>query len=198
MAKYAEAECATCYEIRPKSEMREVKVERVVGKSHGGSNSSRSGRRNHNSFGSSGSVRFGSGTSSSTRNTSSSRTRTRVDRVWVCRGCRAPRSDGWFGKLVSQIAIATVLGLLAISFFSRQPKSQVVRSQDTAAETSLGSEENHEARQSVTEAGVDSEDDSQSAAEPAVVFAPPKEVVQPIPVASDEAQSGCADNCAQP
>jgi len=196
MAKYAEAECATCYAIRPKSEMREVKVERIVGKSHGGSNSTRSGRRNYSSFGSSGSVRFGSGNSSSTRNTSSSRTRTRVDRVWVCRGCRAPRSDGWFGKLVSRLAIAAVLGWLAISYFNHHPKSNAARSQDSKRETSIGSKGDQEARQ--PEPAVDSEDVGQSAVEPTVVFAPPKEVVQPIPNASDEAESTCGDNCAQP
>ncbi len=202
MAKFAEEECATCHAIRPKNEMREVKVERVIGRSYGGSNTARSGRRQYNSFSSSGRIRFGSGTSSSSGHSSRSNTRTRVERVWVCLGCRAPRSDGWFGSLVSKIAIAGALGWWAISSFTHQKGTEARTSQteasDAGEQTGAAVVEpvETEASTTVTNAQSDSKAAQLAApSEPVVIFAPPHEVVQRIPNASEVDEVACSGNC---
>ena len=69
MARVAEATCATCSHIRPRNEMKEVSVNRKVGTRFGISHSRRNTRE-------SASVQF------------------RRQMVWVCKGCRPPRSDG--------------------------------------------------------------------------------------------------------
>lgn len=93
MTEYAEGECATCGAIRPKNEMKVVSVRRVTGKSYGSGSSRTTRNSNSSSFGGGSSARFRSGTSSSSRNSSTTRTHMSKDRVWICRGCRAPKSD---------------------------------------------------------------------------------------------------------
>lgn len=93
MTEYAEGECATCGAIRPKNEMKVVSVRRVTGKSYGSGSSRITRNSNSSSFGGDSSARFRSGTSSSNRNSSTTRTHMSKDRVWICRGCRAPSSD---------------------------------------------------------------------------------------------------------
>lgn len=109
MPKVAEAECATCHHILPKSEMREVAVSRVVGRSSSSGQSSNSGNRHSSSFNSRGQWRSGNSNSSGTGTVSRSSTRTRVERVWVCRTCKAPKSDGWFLGLVVKLALVAVV-----------------------------------------------------------------------------------------
>lgn len=93
MTEYAEGECATCGAIRPKNEMKVVSVQRVTGKSYGSGSSHTTGNSNSSSYGGDRSTRFRSGSSNSNRTRSSTRTHMAKDRVWVCKGCRAPKSD---------------------------------------------------------------------------------------------------------
>lgn len=93
MTEYAEGECATCGAIRPKNEMKVVSVRRVTGKSYGSGSSRTTRNSNSSSFGGDRSARFRSGSSSSNRNSSNTRTHMSRDRVWICKGCRAPKSD---------------------------------------------------------------------------------------------------------
>lgn len=93
MTEYAQCECATCGAIRYKNEMRLVSVRRIVGKSYGSGSSRRSGSSNSTSYGGNQPSRYRSGSSQSTRISSSSRTHMSRDRVWICKGCKAPKSD---------------------------------------------------------------------------------------------------------
>jgi hypothetical protein len=90
MARIAEATCATCSHIRPRNEMREVSVNRKVGTRFGISHSRRSTRE-------SASVQF------------------RRQVVWVCKGCRAPRSDG---LIPWKTLIVLALGAAAFMWFA--------------------------------------------------------------------------------
>lgn len=83
MVEYANAECATCHAIRPKNEMRQVRVKRLSGVSHG------SGRTSRSSTSWVGSDRSRSSNSSS----NSTRRSYKMHDLWVCPGCRAPKSD---------------------------------------------------------------------------------------------------------
>jgi len=117
----AEEECATCFEIRPKTEMREVRVKRVVGKSIGSSSSSSTRSGSWNSFGS-GRHRSGSSSGRGSRSGSSTRTDMAIYRVWVCKGCKAPHSDwepGTMKLLAGTAAIAMFFGYSALFGGSR-------------------------------------------------------------------------------
>lgn len=117
----AEEECATCFEIRPKTEMREVRVKRVVGKSIGSSSSSSTRSGSWNSFGS-GRHRSGSSRGHGSRSGSSTRTDMAIYRVWVCKGCKAPPSDwepGTVKLLAGTAAIALFFGYSALFGGSR-------------------------------------------------------------------------------
>lgn len=91
MARVAQSECATCHHIRPKTEMREVVVRRKSTSSYR-SSWALTGKRSRSV-----------GTRDSFRH----------ERLFVCKGCRAPRSDrGYGGFFTASIAIA-VIGLVA-------------------------------------------------------------------------------------
>jgi hypothetical protein len=77
MNRIAEAECATCHLIRPKTEMREVRVRRKSGSSFGFWNSNLSSNTDYKSH----------------RSGQSYRTSYAHREVWVCKGCKRPRSD---------------------------------------------------------------------------------------------------------
>jgi hypothetical protein len=215
MAKYAEAECATCHSIRPKNEMRQVKVERVIGRSYGGTSSVSSGSRQYYSTKNSGKSSYGSGNSFGSRNSSGSRTRTNVERLWVCIGCRAPRSDGWIGRLVSRITAIIVLGFIAFVYFSPSKRStsieahvnQVAPKKDIDSETDSSEVGNLPRMNSAVD--VHSQNPPPIIAEPAgvteiksppeIVFAPEKEIVQPTSNAVDGDYPPCSstltDHC---
>ena len=112
MVEYATAECATCHAIRPMNEMREVRVKRLSSVSQGSGRSSRSGNGRSSSFGGGSSARFGSTSSNSQRSHSNSRSHYRVNDVWVCVGCKAPRSDTEWGGIGTIIVLAFVAFLL--------------------------------------------------------------------------------------
>lgn len=91
MDRIAEAECATCYVIRPKTEMRPVRIRRKSGTSFAFWRSSMSDRTG-NSY----------------------RTSYSHDQVWVCKGCKAPRSD-WTPLHYAAAAIALWLAWLFVT-----------------------------------------------------------------------------------
>lgn len=123
MMRYAEAECATCAVIRPKNEMREVKIRRTVGKSYGSSGSLSSGNGNWSSLSSKGTYRSGNRNSSRTSSRSSSKTYQRIDRVWVCADCKPPRSDSAPGTWPI-IAVGLVAGLFSLGQCGRVDSRQ--------------------------------------------------------------------------
>lgn len=111
MVIYAEAECETCHAIKPKNEMREVQVKRLAGEFTGSARNSNQSNRRSNSFSKSG-ARFGSSSTSSSGRKSHSRQYKRVERVWVCDGCPAPKSDGEW-SISHYVAVALlVLGFI--------------------------------------------------------------------------------------
>lgn len=94
MPRVAEAECATCHYIRPKTEMRQVRVR----------------LRSTSSYRSSwGLTRSSRSRSVGTRDTY------RHERVFVCQGCRAPRSDKGFGFFFTAAITLTILGGIGYS-----------------------------------------------------------------------------------
>lgn len=108
MPRVAEAECATCHHVVPKTGMREVVVSRVVGRSSAFGQLSKAGDRRSSTFDSQEQWRNSSSNSSGMGASSRSSTRTRVERVWVCKGCKAPKSDGWFSSLLVKLLIAAL------------------------------------------------------------------------------------------
>lgn len=101
MVKYAEAECATCSVKRPKSEMRQVRVKRLVSVSHGSSSSS-------------GTTYSRSKNRNSSKSSRSTRRNYKIQDVWVCKGCRAPKSDkeglGFWGWAAGAAVLLVALG----------------------------------------------------------------------------------------
>ncbi len=93
MVEYATTECATCHAIRPKNEMREVVVRRVTGTSYGSGTAQSNTQSRSSSSGGQRSPRSRAGSSSGSRSHSNSRTHMSSQRIWVCKGCKAPRSD---------------------------------------------------------------------------------------------------------
>lgn len=98
MNRVAEAECATCHLIRPKSEMRPVRVRRKSASSFGFWQSASSANRG----------------SSDHRGGQSYHTSYAHHEMWVCKGCKKPRSD-W---TPAHYAFVLFLGFLAWLFFS--------------------------------------------------------------------------------
>lgn len=197
MPKIAEAECATCHHILPKTEMREVRVSRVIGGSFSSSSSSRTGYRHSSGFNSRGQWRNGNSNSSGRGTTTRGTTRTRVEYMWVCNGCKAPRSDGWLSSLLLKLAVAgAILYFGAVYLTGRGSKSSA--DTETATITSTP-------KQSTEERSTQIEDQSspteQIEEKPSVLFAPPREVVQPAPPppkeyppCSDTVQDQCVSN----
>lgn len=105
MARIAEATCETCHHVRPRTEMRQVAVNRKVGTRFGISHSRRNTRE-------SASVQF------------------RRERVWVCKGCRAPRSDG---LIPWKTLAALVMAFVGYAWFTDAgTKRSVARGVDAA------------------------------------------------------------------
>lgn len=93
MNRIAEAECATCYVIRPKTEMRPIRVRRKSGSS------------------------FGLWRSSASDHTGNSyRASYSHDQAWVCRGCKAPRSD-WTPLHYAAAAFVLCIAYLIVTPF---------------------------------------------------------------------------------
>lgn len=109
MPRVAEAECATCHHIRPKTEMRMVTVRRK----------------------STSSYRTSIGLSKNRGHSVGTRDTYRHDRVFVCADCRAPRSDGGFGFFFPAVIAASVVGYLAY------PAAVGTRAVDAVASSSL-------------------------------------------------------------
>lgn len=105
MPRVAEATCETCHHIRPRTEMRQVSVNRKVGTRFGISHSRRNTRE-------SASVQF------------------RRERVWVCKGCRAPRSDGLIPWKTLAAAVVLIGGYAL--FTDAGTKRQVANGVDAA------------------------------------------------------------------
>jgi len=97
MARIAEGTCATCHTIRPKNEMREVAVSRRVGTRYGFSHSRRGNRE-------SASAQYAR------------------KFVWVCKGCRAPKSDG---LIPWKTLIALAAAAIAYVWFTGQQGAAV-------------------------------------------------------------------------
>lgn len=112
MVEYAEAECATCHAIRPKNEMRQVRVKRLASVSRGSGQSSRTGRSNSYSPFNSSRLRSTSSISSASR--TSTRRNYKIHDLWVCKGCRAPKSDkdglGFWGWAAGAVVVILAVG----------------------------------------------------------------------------------------
>ncbi len=135
MVEYATEECATCHAIRPMNEMREVKVKRVTGKSYG-SGGSRSSTSSHSSgFGGGRPPRMRSGNSTTSRSHSNTRVHMSINRVWVCDGCKAPKSDLSPGTVTGGLVVvgaAAFLVLGGVNKADRTPKAGFVDNSEYA------------------------------------------------------------------
>ena len=189
MPRVAEAECATCHQILPKTEMREVRLSRVIGRTVSERQSAASSYRHSSSFNARGQMRTGSSNSYGKGSGSRGTTRTRVERVWVYYGCKAPKSDGWlFSLFVKLIIVGAVIYVGAFYFFDRhgadndRPRTEQVASEK---HTSSGTLETPN-------------QPTKSRKREPIVFAPRSEVVQAIPSSGSDypACSGTvADHC---
>jgi hypothetical protein len=195
LPRVAEAECATCHHIMPKTEMREVRVSRVIGRSSSSGQSSRTGNRHSSSFNSSGQFRSGSSNSTGSGRSTRGTTRTRVDRVWVCKGCKAPRSDGWFSSLLIKLALVAAALYFGANYFlgndSRAPVKPTEAAASTGPDITTVSEDRPSEAAESTGADIATGRDRPSKAAPVeelppVVFAPRQEVVQPVAPSSKE------------
>ncbi len=195
MVEYAQAECATCHAIRPKNEMREVAVERVTSRRTGQSSNQRHGTRHSSSFGSNQSFRIGNSNSNSSGSRSSSGKTTRIERVFVCDECKAPKSDGWFGALLVKLGIVAVviyLGFVALTGHSTDSSRTVG---DAAGQPQTAPQAQRTSR---LEDSIPAETPV-APRKPKVVFAAPKEVVQGTTTSADNNYPPCSatvtDHC---
>jgi hypothetical protein len=128
MTIYAEAECATCFAIQPKNEMRQVVVRRVTGESFGQGSATGSSSNNSMSYGGSRPARMRSGQGQSTRRHSNKRVHMATERLWVCQGCQAPKSD-WSPAMKQGLLYALggggVLVYMLMGGFSQPVKAPV-------------------------------------------------------------------------
>lgn len=118
MNQIAEAECATCYRIRPKTEMRPARVRRKSGSSFGFWQSARTGDTD----------------SRGQRKGGSYHTSYAHQEVWVCKGCKKPRSD-W---TPAHYAAILVLGLLAWLFLIPSSGTRTVEDPDSGNSRTTG------------------------------------------------------------
>ena len=135
MARVAEATCETCHHIRPRTDMRKVSVNRKVGTRFGISHSRRNTRE-------SASVQF------------------RRQDVWVCRGCKPPRSDG---LIPWKTAAVLALGIGGFAWFADASTKRQVASGVGTLVTTAGNELNPatQGRKAVSALpGMASEDDA--------------------------------------
>ena len=191
MPKVAEAECATCHHVVPKTGMREVAVSRVVGRSSAFGQSSKAGNRRSSTFSSQRQWRNSSSSSSGTGALSRRSTRTRVERVWVCKGCKPPKSDGWFLKLIIKLSITAFALYIAANYLLKHAgrlSTQSERSAATPDQVRAADERKQPGKQALAETP------------PGIVFAPQREVVQTIdtvpshyPPCSSTVQDHCID-----
>ncbi|WP_156170093.1 hypothetical protein [Aurantiacibacter luteus] len=123
MTRYAEAECATCHAIRPKNEMRQETVRVESGQTHYASSGNRSSSGQSMSFGGGRPARLRMGTGTSRRSHGGTRTHYRNETVWVCHGCKAPKSADTPG--MAKLKTGLVVGALfaALAFFSSQKET---------------------------------------------------------------------------
>lgn len=132
MTTYAEAECATCFAIRSKNEMRQVVVRRVTGESFGRGSASGSSSSDSMSYGGSRPTRRRAGQSQSTRRHSNSRVHMMTERLWVCQGCQPPKSD-WSPAmrrgLLWGVGAGGVLAYMLIGGFSQSDKTSIAAMQ---------------------------------------------------------------------
>lgn len=149
MARVAEAECATCFHIRPKNEMRQVRVRRK----------STSSVRTH--WG----LTRNSGRSVGTRDSF------RHEMVFVCNGCKPPKSDGGFGFFFPAAIAVTVIGFLGAPILFGGAKTIGL----AASTKAVASAVDH-----VTDSAPASDSDT-------AVDAPTPEEAAPAPAASEEA-----------
>lgn len=168
--------------------MREVAVSRVVGRSSAMGQSSGSGNRHSSSFNSRGQWRSSNSNSSGRGVTSRSSTRTRVDRVWVCKGCKAPKSDGWFFSLIVKLAIVAAALYFGANYLLKNVKipNNIEVSGSSSAPVNLTS---RKPKQS---------DIAPIKQRAPVVFAPQQEVVQSVeagPSSYPSCSSTITDHC---
>lgn len=179
-------ECVQCGENYPASEMRRVEWEHRVGSTYGRSSGSRTDSGNSYSSGRPGNARFTHSNSSGQSSRSTTRDHTRIDRVWVCSDCKPPRNYGWFQRALIFWGIVA-----AVIYFGAQWVMQNVSVSGLKMPTA--SERTTDQGSATTEPayapGRDSrsfESDTRSSQtvepkpKPSVVFAPSKEVVQPV------------------
>jgi hypothetical protein len=94
----AAEECATCHMLMPKTMMRQVQVKRKAG--YSSTTTTIEERRED--------FNYYRPVGKSHKQTS----HVRVDRLWVCRGCKAPKSDGWFQRRL------VILGVIVFVIYS--------------------------------------------------------------------------------
>lgn len=194
MVEYPVEACATCGVPRPINEMRQVEIERLVGRDYGRSSGQRRGNSHSFSSGRNGAYRDRNSNSSATSSRSSVRDHTRMERVWVCLGCMAPRSYGWFQKALIGWGIGALLLYAAGDWLVKDGWPKVIAaagSKITSSDRATGSGPE---RESATSKHFTSSEAASTApstpevaepprerAKPKVIFAKPNAVVQTLP-----------------
>ncbi len=186
MVKYAEAECATCSAIRPKSDMRQVRVKRLASISHGSSSSS-------------GTSYSKSKNRNSSKSSRSTRRNYKIQDVWVCKGCRAPKSDkeglGFWGWAAGAAVLLVALG--SQSGENETPSATGDTAQDvdflSSKETGTTANSETEIMDSSTNS-LDQTDDSQIVFESSPIIQPiQSETPEPIESAQESSKSVSPD-----
>lgn len=189
-------ECVQCGENYPASEMRRVEWEHRVGSTYGRSSGSRTGSGNSYSFSNRGNVRYGHSNSQRRSSRTTKRDQTRVDRVWVCNDCKPPRNYGWFQRVLTFWAIVA-----AVIYFGFQWMSQKVSLTSAPATTErsdtprspTGYSDPPEPTAAERRSDIESPLAAKPKPQPSVIFAAPKEVVQPLDDQSDQPVVKCSD-----
>ena len=102
------------------NEMREVKVKRITGKTYGTGLSRGTTNSQSSSYGGGRPQRNRTGSATSVRNRSSKKVQMSVHRTWVCKGCKAPKSDM---SPTARNALLIFFGLLGLWIYSLFPPS---------------------------------------------------------------------------
>jgi hypothetical protein len=111
-----------------------------------------------------------------------------VDRLWVCNGCKTPRSDGWFSTLLVKLALVAAVLYFGANYLLAGGSRAPAKSTATESAASDGSTFKDDKPPKPTVAKEP----------PPVVFAPRQEVVQPVapppktyPACSDTVTDQC-------
>lgn len=192
-------ECNECGESYPASQGRWIEWEHLTGRTHARSSGTRTGSGHSSSFSRGGGYRFGNSNSRTQSTRSSTRDHTRVDRIFVCNDCKAPKNYGHLrNTLIAWAIVAFIVyaaGQWAWEKFNAWD-SLHGGSFATTASSKPAAQDSNAATPAIPEPAR-----GPILVKPKVVFAAPKEVVQDIAPERDKLIVKCSttvtDHCSE-